>query len=168
MRKILKTLVASILLVACLFMVGCTKIPKDYKDARKNLIEANYSVSVVSSLGDTKELTEDLMDLLFSYDDLALLGEKYESLSEGVVDDYERDFEKAICAVSDGEFIIIVYFEDKESAKDFYEDCEDFLEEVSLLNYRDSLTGLNDGRFHGRSGKAVYFGTEGALEDLKG
>ncbi len=168
MRKILKTLVASILLIACLFMVGCAKIPKDYKDARKNLIEANYSVSVISSLGDTKDMTEDLMDSLFSYDDLDLLEEKYKSLSEGVLDEYERDFEKAICAASAGEFIIIVYFEDKESAKDFYEDWEDFLEEVSLLNYRDSLTGVNDERSHGRSGKAVYFGTEGALEDLKG
>ena len=170
MRKIFNTLVASILLVACLFMVGCAKIPKDYKDARNNLKDAGYDVEVVSDFETYVYGFSGLLYVLLETEDYEYLEENYDYIWEEVYDEYKHNFEKGLFTM-DGElyeYVIIAYFDEVKTAKSFYNDMKDLMEDVTNSSYIDGWDGYEEDMVYGRSGKAVYFGTKTALEDVRG
>lgn len=166
MRKIFNTLVASILLVACLFIVGCAKIPKDYKDARSNLLKKDYDTYVMADLEDFMDEVVWLSDWLVEDDDESL--DDYEWLWDEL-DNYKRDFDKGIVAVNEveTEVVCIAYFKDSKSARKVYKEVKELFEEYCQEELSSDWEG-NENIKYGRSGKVIYIGTEGALEDVRG
>ena len=175
MRKIFNTLVASILLVACLFMVGCAKIPKDYKDARENLISADYDVYVSESLVETISIFVDFAsDALLYYEDDFYISE-YDAIVSELIKDYSKYYEKGIFATKCEssydlgyyyeEDLVLLYFNDRESAEGFYNEVEPYLDDFAMCEFE---AGVPEDWSYGREGKIVYIGSEGALEDVKG
>ena len=170
MRKIFNTLVASILLVVCLFMVGCAKIPKDYKDARSNLLREDYYVMDERDFEAFLEGVDFLGFALLYEEDYENLEDRYYWLPEELVDEYKYGFEKGLVGTDEGEIVILAYFEDSKTARKFYKDVKELLQEVSESSY---VEGFMNGRSKidikfGRSGKVVYLGTENALDAVRG
>lgn len=167
MKKIISSLLMAVLLVACVFSAGCTKIPKDFKDARRNLLDQEYDVVVIADL---QEFIYEFYGMweVFEDSDVEVIEDGYGWLLDDLMDDYKHDFEKGILAIGVqdgvGEFIFIAYFEDKEETREFYKDIEGLFEELCECRMEGEF---NDDIKYGKSGKAVYFGTEGALKDVK-
>ena len=167
MKKIISSLLMAVLLVTCVFSAGCTKIPKDFKDARRNLLDQEYDVVVIADL---QEFIYEFYGMweVFEDSDVEVIEDGYGWLLDDLMDDYKHDFEKGILAIGVqggvGEFIFIAYFEDKEETREFYKDIEGLFEELCECRMEG---GFNDDIKYGKSGKAVYFGTEGALKALK-
>ena len=170
MKKIINSLVVSVLLIACLFMVGCVNVPKDFKDARSNLLKAHYKVESVDDFEEFLEEVGFFSYMFFTEKNFNELAEEYYWLPEELIDEYERSFEKGIAGGEKEEFVFLAYFEDNKSAKNFYNDVKDLLEEASNASYnKEVVNGKSNLKMNfGRDGKVVYFGTEGALEDVKG
>ena len=172
MKKIITLLIAVLLAFTSVFAVGCSSIPKDYKEAKSKLRKAGHPVYVVDDL---KIFLMEVYYLceIFEDEDVGNVIDVYDGFQYELDDDYSHVFEKGI--IRDWgdydeevvEFIFLAYFEDRNSAKAFYEDIEGDLEDLCACSIETSDWKVNDEFVYGVSGKVVFFGTEGVLEDLK-
>lgn len=173
MKKFTTLLIAVLLAFTSVFAVGCSNIPQDYKEAKSKLRKAgNLAVEVVDNLEDFLMGIYFLSEI-FEDRDVGKVLDIYDGLLDELYDDYHTDFQKGI--IRDWgdydeevvEFVFLGYFEDKNSAKAFYKDIEGYLEDLCACSIETSDWKVNDEFVYGVSGKVVYFGTEGVLEDLK-
>ena len=169
MKRIITLFAVTLLTFTCLFAVGCSSSSKNYKEARRNLLELGYNVALLDDLEEVGDLSSDIFDVLFTDEDYEILDVEYEEwYYDDIVKEYEAEFEKGLYAQMSTEFLFVIYFEDEEVANSFYEDIEDLLEDISSFDYSQYVDyEASDNRIYGTEGKTVYFGTEQAYEDLQ-
>ncbi len=130
------SIIAIIALVTVLAFTLVACMPTDPKDAEKNLQNAGFETFVIES-GSIEARS------------FALLVEGFDSMVLG----------------SDGnDGIILFYFDDSNSAKDFYADGEESM--LALFEISEEDLGDEDFEFK-QSGKIVYFGSENGIKAAK-
>ena len=152
-------------------------IPKDYKKLRQNLRDADYEVESITDREDAMDYFAELLDNLLYYEDDGLY-EEAERIVEEIIDlnkDTSEELVKSVdCSVvavdEDLEnFIMVIYFDDSKSAKEFYK-----IFEVALEFVKDNGSDGNifeevkrdDFKF-AQKGKVMYIGTKDALKACK-
>lgn len=176
--KIIIAAVAIIIILAVvLFVVFSSPIPKDYKKLRQNLRDADYEVESITDREDAMDYFAELLDNLLYYEDDGLY-EEAERIVEEIIDlnkDTSEELVKSVdCSVvavdEDLEnFIMVIYFDDSKSAKEFYK-----IFEVALEFVKDNGSDGNifeevkrdDFKF-AQKGKVMYIGTKDALKACK-
>ena len=167
MKKITTMLLTITLLSATILSISsCGKVPNDYKKARSNLRDSEYTVTI----------TEDTDVSLFAFfyflqiksdDDVAKEIKKAYEETDSEFDQCDKRFETLLEAYDedDENFLFILYFEDSKSAKEFYKNAKDIFEIVCENGLDDSFIDAKISDYtHGRSGNAVYIGTKSALK----
>ena len=151
MKKIISMALVLIMLVCSVATLTACGIPADYNDAKANLEDEGYKVTV-----DTTALTINLMLGVFGVKDA-----KADAVLNGEKDD---------------EGIILIYCEDKDSADAIVEKLEAFIEEAKeeidqLFDDKDSeeyKEAIAEFEVEiGKDGKVVYMATKQALKDVK-
>ena len=151
MKKIISMALVLIMLVCSVATLTACGIPADYKDAKANLEDEGYKVTV-----DTTALTINLMLGVFGVEDA-----KADAVLNGEKDD---------------EAIILIYCEDKDSADAIVEKLEAFIEEAKeeidqMFDDKDSeeyKEAIAEFEVEiGKDGKVVYMATKQALKDVK-
>ena len=151
MKKIISMALVLIMLVCSVATLTACGIPADYNDAKANLEDEGYKVTV-----DTTALTINLMLSVFGVEDA-----KADAVLNGEKDD---------------EGIILIYCEDKDSAAAIVEKLEAFIEEAKeeidqMFDDKDSeeyKEAIAEFEVEiGKDGKVVYMATKQALKDVK-
>ena len=151
MKKIISMALVLIMLVCSVATLTACGIPADYNDAKANLEDEGYKVTV-----DTTALTINLMLGVFGVEDA-----KADAVLNGEKDD---------------EAIILIYCEDKDSADEIVEKLEAFIEEAKeeidqMFDDKDSeeyKEAIAEFEVEiGKDGKVVYMATKQALKDVK-
>lgn len=180
MKTAIKFLALSLVLVMTLTMLSScglfsSKPAKDPKDAKSALKDNDYKVEVVKDEEEALEVAASLAtyaprtwDMTDELEDLSDdLYDAYEEIGE--IFDYELDvlddFDRLVAAIheDDEEAIAIFYFEEKDTAKELY---EDYFEETFEI-VTDLASELDIELVYGISGAMFWIGTEQAVKDAK-
>ena len=152
MKKIISMALVVIMLVCSAVTLTACGIPSDYKDAKANLEEKDYTVKVTTT------------DALI----------KAELLVLGITD---VDVDALVEASKDEDGIDLIYCNDKDSADKILEKIEKFIDESKQAldelfedkdsdEYKKAMDEFNKMKV-GKSGTVVYMATEQALKDVK-
>lgn len=176
----IKTIIAIITLIlvmaVALIVIFSSPIPKDYKKLRQNLRDEDYYVISSTDRDEILEGLEEVFDEIFYYDDEGLEDELYKLIEKSMFSEHEfsemsKDIESLVVGVDEDyeNFIIAVYFDDKASAKEFFDFVCPLLEFVAE-NGSDGEIFENIKRSDftfDRKGKVIYIGTKDALKASK-
>ncbi|MBQ8434301.1 MAG: hypothetical protein IJX23_05825 [Clostridia bacterium] len=174
MRKtILKLTTIVMLFVLAFSLVACSVIPQDYKEARSNLRDNDYTVNV----GDKDDIVDsdheyssvlEMITQLLEYD---VIEENEESLEElhPELAEIEKDLDKVLAAFDEDQenLLVIIYFEDASSAKEYFELIGDVFQIAKAEGLSSEIDIRKDDLTYGVSGIVVYFGTQDALDAAK-
>ena len=176
--KIIIIAIALILIAAiALVIVFSSPVPKDYKKLRQNLRDEDYEVESFTSREDALDTFAGALENMLWYDDEGLADEAYKmlenlyDLDENHIEEISKGLDCAVAAVDEDEenFLLVMYFDDNKSAKEFYgifESIFEFIEKNGSDSYMFDEIKREDFVF-GQKGKILYFGTKNALKACK-
>lgn len=171
-KTVLKITAVAMLLVYALSFVACS-VSQDYKEARANLRDNDYTVTVydkddvIYPTHKYSYILEFLYDML--EEDVAdEIVETYEDIESDLAE-IEKSIEKVVFAVNEDydEIFGAIYFEENKDAKEYYKLIEDILKvakKEGLAYFRDIR---RDDLTYGVNGVVVYFATKEALKASK-
>lgn len=169
-KTILRVVTLVMLFVMALSLVACS-VPHDYKDARRNLRDEDYTVVVTDKddLGlsaKSSAIFKALVGLLITDEDVT---EELEEIADDInkdLADMEKDLKKVLTAYDEDEenMLIACYFEDAKTAFEYY----DLIKDVFEIAKREGLQSFDEIRrsdlTYGVTGVVVYFGTKDAVK----
>lgn len=169
-KTILRVATLAMLFVMVLSLVACS-VPHDYKDARRNLRDEDYTVEVRDRddvVVSTKKsaILNILVMVLDADEDVA---EEVEEIANDIkkdLADMEKDLKKVLTANDEDRenMLVACYFEDAKTAFEYYGLIKDILE----IAKREGLKNFDQIRrsdlTFGVTGCVVYFGTKDAVK----
>lgn len=177
MKKIVTILTSVLLLIICIFsLTACSKVPADYKDARTNLRNNGYYVSVGTNSYEATSIVYDVLDAAISY------LESFEDLKKGVnlfysfeedVNDLLKDIDSCVFGISESgsgkDCLLIIYFDDAKALSEHYDIFANIFDLIigSSWDGYDELLINNSDLSYGKSKNILFIGTKQAFKDSK-
>lgn len=169
-KTILRVMTFAMILIIAFGLVACS-VPHDFKEARSNLRDNEYTVTVYNKddvvISNKYSLILGMLSS-YVYDD-----EDTTKEINKIVDDIqnrilhlEKDLDKVLIAVDeDNENILFaLYFEESKTAREYY----DLIEEIFKIGKREGLEAFDEIKksdlTYGVTGAVIYFGTKDAVK----
>ena len=176
MKKIVTILTSVLLLIICIFsLTACSKVPTDYKDARTNLRDNGYYVSVGTNSSEATYLVYDVLETTISCLD------NYEDMKKGVnllysfeedVNDLLKDIDSCVFGISESGYgkdcLLIIYFDDAKALSEHYDIFANIFD--LIIGGSFDFGGLiidNSDLSYGKSKNILFIGTKQAFKDSK-
>ncbi len=169
-KTILRVAILVMMFIMLLSLVACS-VTQDYKKARRNLRDNDYTVRVLDrqdlgvSYADSVTLYK-FTDCIYINNDTAK--EIYEITHDVRQDlaNIERDLDKLIEAYDedDENILFALYFEDSKTAREYF----NLIEDIFVIGKREGLKAFDKIKkadlTYGVTGVVVYFGTKDAVK----